>query len=96
MQHNAIKKKPTIICERHKPFSSPGLTSVFISDFSLWKVITLGQWFQTLDDKMFLDYEPQKSSPIQIVMKASGNCSPRIFGDPKLGTADLEQQKCVA
>ena len=44
---------------------------------------------QTLGFQMFFDYNSQKSWPAQLVVKASGSFSPRISGDPRLGTSAL-------
>ena len=42
---------------------------------------------------MFLDFNSQKSCAAKMVVKASGSCSPRTFGVPRLGTTDLGQRK---
>ena len=49
----------------------------------------LKQWHPTLGLQMFLDFNSQKSWPAEVVVKASGSCSPRTSGGPRLGTTAL-------
>ena len=46
----------------------------------------LKQWSPTLGLQMFLDFNSQKSWPAEVVVKASGSCSPRTSGGPRLGS----------
>ena len=49
----------------------------------------LHQWSPTLGLQMFLDFKSQKSWPAEVVVKASGSCSARTSGGPRLGTTAL-------
>ena len=51
---------------------------------------SLEQWFLTFGLQIFLDFNSQKSWPKEVVVKASGSCSPRPSGGPRLGTMALE------
>ena len=48
------------------------------------------QWSSTLGLQMFLDFNSQKSWPADVVVKASGSCSPNTSGGPRLGTIAVE------
>ena len=47
------------------------------------------QWFLTFVTRMFLNCSSQKPQPAQLVMKASGSCSPKLLSNPRLRTSDL-------
>ena len=55
----------------------------------------LHQWSPTLGLQMFLDFNSQKSWLAEVVVKASGSCSPRTSGGPGLGTTDLHLSREV-
>ena len=40
--------------------------------------------------QMFLDFNSQKSWPAEVVVKASGSCSPRTSGGPRLETTAIK------
>ena len=44
---------------------------------------------------MFLDFNSQKSWPAEVVVTASGSCSPRTSGGPRLETTALEDRKKI-
>ena len=63
--------------------------------FSFWMKVKgtfgpLSQWSPTLGLQMFLDFNSQKSWPAEVVVNASGSCSPRTSGGPRLRTTVLE------
>ena len=49
----------------------------------------LKQGSQTVALQMFLDFNSQKAWPAEVVLEASGSCSPRTSGGPRLGTTDI-------
>ena len=51
----------------------------------------LDQWFLTFVTGMFLNYNSQKPQPAQLVVKASGSCSPKLLSNPRLRTSGLDQ-----
>ena len=70
----------------------------FVMDTKLVEVANipediLHQWSPTLGLQMFLDFNSQKSWPAEVVVKASGSCSPRTSGDPRLETTVLEHSE---
>ena len=65
------------------PWLTPGLLCPSLS------LCPLHQWSPTLGLQMFLDFNSQKSWPAEIMVKASGSCSPKTSGGPRLGTTAL-------
>ena len=55
----------------------------------LSQVYPLHQWFLTFVTRMFLNYNSQKPQPAQLVVKASGSCSPKLLSNPRLRTSGL-------
>ena len=49
---------------------------------------TLLHRLPTVGPQMLFDYNPQKSWPAQLVVKASGTCSPRTTGVPSLRSTE--------
>ena len=51
----------------------------------------LKQWLLTFVIRMFLNYKSQKPQPAQLVVKASGSCSPKLLSNPRLRTSRLNE-----
>ena len=49
----------------------------------------IAQRSPTLGLQMFLDFNSQKFWPAEVVVRASGSCSPRTSGGPRLGTTGI-------
>ena len=52
-------------------------------------IYDLFQRFLTFVTRMFLNCNSQKPQPAQLVVKASGSCSPKLLSNPRLRTSDL-------
>ena len=65
------------------------LNTVLKSHYILYYV-ALGQWFLTFVTRMFLNCNSQKPQPAQLLVKASGSCSPKLLSNPRLRTSALE------
>ena len=55
----------------------------------------LRQWSPTLGLQTFLDFNSQKSWPAEVVVKASGSCSSRTSGGPRLRATALRFSYCI-
>ena len=58
-------------------------------------MLALNQWFLTFVTRMLLNCNSQKPQPAQLVVKASGSCSPKLLSNPKLRTSALNHFKKV-
>ena len=56
----------------------------------------LCQWFLTFVILMFLNCNSQKPQPAQLVVKASGSCSPKLLSNPRLRTSVLCDERDYA
>ena len=54
---------------------------------------TIVQWSPNVGLQMFLDFNSQKSWPAEVMVKASGSCSKRTSGVPRLGTTAISHDK---
>ena len=50
----------------------------------------LQQWFLTFVTQMLLNCNSQKPQSAQLVVKASGSCSPKLLSNPRLRTSGLD------
>ena len=79
--------EPTLVILLYLAARLDGLFLVLLNTTSsdiLW------QWFLA---QKFLDYNPQKTRPAQLVVKVSESCSPRMYlVYPALGIAVIERK----
>ena len=66
-----------------------GLEEEKLNHVNIFGKHAIDQWSPTLGLQMFLDFNSQKSWLAEVVVKASGTCSPKTSGGPRLGTTAL-------
>ena len=71
------------------------LSSLKLMRAAVWEhhvifIHALKQCFLTLGPQMFFDCNSQKPSPLAVLARISGNCSPRTSGGPSLGTTAIK------
>ena len=80
------KSKHTCPDSQKQAFCSSDCTLTFL-DYGL------DQWFLTFVTRMFLNCNSQKPQPAQLVVEASGSCSPKLLSNPRLRTSGLFNQQ---